>query len=198
KAIPKVYTAPKIQRIINPDSSVKQVGIYNSKNDDETEAFAAIAQMDPEIKKIYDIGVGDYDVTVSVGPSYQTKRQEATATGMELLQTDPQLLPIIGDLVVGEMDIPNAREIAKRMKAMLPPQLQESDDPDSQQAQLVAQHGQLVQQVHLLSQNLQQATDIIKTKQVEQQGKMSIAQMQATADARLQQMKLEAQIVIAQ
>ena len=198
KAIPKVYTAPKIQRIINPDSTVKQVGVYNSKNDDETEAFATIAEMDPEIKKIYDIGVGDYDVTVSVGPSYQTKRQEATATGMELLQTDPQLLPIIGDLVVGEMDIPNAREIAKRMKAMLPPQLQESDDPDSQQAQLVAQHGQLVQQVHLLSQNLQQATQIIQTKQVEQQGKMSVAQMQAASDFRIQQMQLEAKIVIAQ
>ena len=198
KAIPKVYTAPKIQRIINPDSSVKQVGIYNSKNDDETEAFAAIAQMDPEIKKIYDIGVGDYDVTVSVGPSYQTKRQEATATGMELLQTDPQLLPIIGDLVVGEMDIPNAREIAKRMKAMLPPQLQESDDPDSQQAQLVAQHGQLVQQVHLLSQNLQQATQIIQTKQVEQQGKASIAQMQELSRVAIVKMQEATKLAVAQ
>src|SRR6185437_6190180 len=72
------------------------------------------------------------------------------------------------------------------------------DDPDSQQAQLVAQHGQLVQQVHLLSQNLQQATQIIQTKQVEQQGKASIAQMKELSRVAIVKMQEATKLAVAQ
>ena len=83
--IPKVYTSARIQRIINPDGTAKMVGLYNSKSG---EGESDVPE-DPDIKKVYDIGTGRYDVAVSVGPSYQSKRQEAVASQMALVQAFP-------------------------------------------------------------------------------------------------------------
>lgn len=195
----RVYTEPRIQRIIKPDGTVKQVGIYNSANDnDAADALEKLSKLDDTITKIYDIGTGEYDVTISVGPSYQTKRQEAVETQIQLLQLDPQIIPYIGDIVVGNMDIPGAQEIAKRLKKLLPPALQEADDPEQQQQMILAQHGQLVQQVQLLSQQLQMANQTIQTKKVEQDGKFAIENLKAESDLKLQNIKIAADIVKAQ
>lgn len=178
--IRELYEVPRIQRIINPDGSVKQVVIHNGPEQQaEAQALAEKdAEADPtKIKKIYDIGVGRYDVAISIGPSYQSKRQEAVATQMDIIKSDPQVLPIMGDILFSNMDIPGAQEISKRLKKMLPPQLQDMDDPDSQIQQLKAQHGQLTQEVQALTGHLQQAQQEIATKQVEQQGKFQIEQM---------------------
>jgi hypothetical protein len=198
KAIPKVYTAPKIQRIIKPDTTISQAAIFNSQNDSEEKATAALQKINPELRKVYDIGVGTYDVTVSVGPSYPTKRKEAVQTQMALVQADPNLIGIIGDILVGNMDIPGAQEISKRLKKVLPPALQDSDDPEAQQQQLVAQHAQLTQQVQLLTGALQQAQQKIETKQVEMQARLAIEQYKADTDLALQKAKIDAQVAIAE
>lgn len=200
KAIPKVYTAPKIQRIIKPDGSVSHVGIYNSQNDKKEAAHAAIAAIDPNIKNIYDIGVGDYDVTVSVGPSYQTKRQEAVETQLALIQTDPQLIGIMGDILVGNMDIPGAQEIAKRIKKLLPPQLQDSEDqtPEAQLAQAQSQLQALGQQHQQLVGALQEANQKLQSKQIEMQARMQIEQFKAHTDLMLQKAKIDAEVAVAE
>lgn len=194
KAFPKVKTKAQLQRIIKPDQTVKHVGIFNSNEETQEEALTAIN--DPSITRAFDIGTGTYDVTVSVGPSYQTKRQEAAATQMALIQAEPQLLNYIGDLVVGNMDIPGSQEIAKRLKKLLPPGM--DDEDGSQTQQIIAQHAQLTQQVQLLSQALQKAQMEIQTKQIEQHGKFQIAQMQSQSDQVIQKAKIDAQIAVAE
>jgi hypothetical protein len=199
--IRELYEVPRIQRIIKPDGSVSQVVIHNGP--EQAEEAKALAEKDAEadptkIKKIYDIGIGRYDVAVSVGPSYQSKRQEAVATQMDIIKSDPQVMPIIGDILFSNMDIPGAQEISKRLKKMLPPQLQDMDDPDSQIQQLKAQHGQLVQETQVLTQQLQKAQQEIATKQVEQQGKLAIEQLKEQSAMTQLQMKLDTQVAIAQ
>jgi hypothetical protein len=193
--IPVYYDTPRVQRIIKPDGTVKQV-ITHKGEDQAQEA----AQLDPNIKAIYDLEQGTYDVTISVGPSYQTKRQEAVATQMALIQTDPNLVGIIGDLTIGQMDIPQAKEIAKRLhKVMLTvhPELADQDE-DSQIQQLMAQHGQLTQQVQGLSQLLQQAQQVIETKKIEQQGKFAIEQMKSQNDFAIRKLDSDTKIAIAE
>lgn len=112
---PKIYDTKRVMHIMGDDDQRKRVVI---NNDDE-----AIA-----IKKIYDIRLGRYGVTVSTGPSYESKRQEAVASMLQLVKADPNVMPIIGDLVVSQMDWPMAKEIAARLKKALPPQLQEPED----------------------------------------------------------------------
>ena len=198
--IPKVYSAPRIQRIIKPDETIQHVGIFNSQNDSQEEAESAILAEDPEIKKIYDIGTGRYDVTFTVGPSYQSRRQEGVASMMALIEAVPQVAPLIGDLVVSDMDWPGAREVAKRLKKAVPPQILDNDDqtPENQLIQAQQQLQQLGQQHALLTQELQKAQNIIQTKQVEQQGKMSIEQMRSQFDAMIQKAKIDAQITVAE
>ena len=197
--IPKVYTSARIQRIIKPDTTVTHVGIYNSKNS-ETREEAEKAIDNPDIKKIYDIGTGRYDVGVSVGPSYQAKRQEAVASQMALVQAFPEVFTVIGDQIVRNMDWPGAQEIADRLKKMLPPQLQDEGDgdPETKLMQTQQQLAQMSQQHQLLTQKLQEATQIIQTKQVEQQAKLQVAQMQEESRQAIVKMQEATKLAVAQ
>lgn len=198
--IPKVYTSARIQRIIQPDGQASMVGIYNSKNG---EGESDVPE-DPNINKIYDIGTGRYDVAVSTGPNYQSKRQEASASMMALVQAFPQVFTIIGDKLVRNMDWPGAEEIAERLyKAMIQnmPSLADDDEsggPEGQLMQVKQQLAVLTQQHQLTSQQLQEATQIIQTKQVEQQGKIQIAQMQETTKASVVKMQEATKLAVAQ
>jgi Phage P22-like portal protein len=198
--IPKVYTSARIQRIVKPDETVSNVGVFNSQTEDAADAMERLSVQDPALTKIYDIGVGRYDVAVSVGPSYQSKRQEAVAAQLALVSAVPQIMPAIGDLIVGNMDWPQSKEISKRLKKLLPPQLQDDEDtsPEAQLMQAQQQLAALGQQHQQLTQALQQATEVIKTKQVENQGKIAIEQHKGATQMSIEQMKIDAQIAIAE
>ncbi len=74
------------------------------------------------------------------------------------------------------MDWPQADEFADRMKKMLPPALQ--DENEQGQAQMAQQAQMLMQQNQQLIAHVQDMTQQIKTKQVENQGKFNIAWLQ--------------------
>jgi hypothetical protein len=106
--------------------------------------------------------VGKYDVVVDVGPSYMTKRQEAVAAQVQLVQANPAIMSVAGDLIVRSMDWPGADELADRLKKALPPNLQDAQgdegqpeqSPEMQQA--TAQMHQMADQMQHMSQALQQ------------------------------------------
>lgn len=170
--------APRQARIIKPDDTVEHVVLH--KND----IAGAKKVAKHEKQKIVDLSQGSYDVTVSVGPSYQTKRQEAVQSILSLVQAAPQMLSMVGDLLVGNMDWHNAPEIAKRLKKMLPPQLQDEDtggDPEKERDQLKGQLQQMMQQHQQLAQSLQSAMQIINTKQIEANSRERVAAINASA-----------------
>jgi portal protein len=195
--IPKVYTTARIQRIVKPDETVMHVGIFNSQNEDEDEATETLTAQDPAIKKIYDIGVGRYDVAVSVGPSYQSKRQEAVASQMALVAAVPQVMPAIGDLIVANMDWPQAKEISKRLKKLLPPQLQDNEDqsPEAQLMQAQQQLAALGQQHQQLVQLAQDQKQTIDTKQVEMNAKIQIEKIHSDTQIAVAEINTKAQQV---
>jgi hypothetical protein len=80
---------------------------------------------------VYNLKAGAYDVAVEAGPSYTTKRQEAAEAQMQLVQAIPEVFKVIGDVMVRNMDWPGAEEIADRLKALLPPELQQENEDDS-------------------------------------------------------------------
>ena len=66
----------------------------------------------------------------------------------ELVRSFPAAAPLIGDLLAKNLGWPDADEIAKRLKAMLPPQIQqmeESELPPEAQAKVSALENQLKQ-----------------------------------------------------
>jgi hypothetical protein len=176
--IPKIYDTPRIQRVINPDSTVNQVGIYNSKNMPSGVNVQDMPMMQ-NVKKIYDIGVGRYDISVSVGPSYQSKRQEAVIAQMEFIKAYPQAGPIIADIIAGNSDWPGAKQIQERLKKTLPPQLQDEgeDDPEVKVNKLQQQLQQAMQQHDLAMKSMQDMHQVIQSKQIESNSKLQIASM---------------------
>lgn len=195
KWIPHIYDAPRVQRIINPDQKVDQVGIINSVKSQMSLDQAQLLPEMADVKHIYDIGIGRYDITMGAGQSYASKRQEAVATMMALVQTEPTLVGIIGDLMVGQMDIPLAKEIAARLKKMLPPQLQDDDDsdPEAKLAKAQSTLNQMGQQHQALMAEVQKLSQMIETKQVEQQGKLQIEKLHSDTQITIAEIGTKAQ-----
>jgi hypothetical protein len=97
---------------------------------------------------IYDITAGKYDLTVSSGPSYSTRRQEASDLMMQMMQASPQIIPLIADIWVEQQDMPLSDKLAERLKLMLPPQAQGQGLPavPPQMQAMIQQGAQQIQQ----------------------------------------------------
>lgn len=132
--IPKIYDTARMVRVLGEDGAEEIVGVNQ-----------------PGIEGLLnDLTIGKYDIVVQSGPSYATKRMEAAETMMQFVQAQPQLAPLIGDLIAKNMDWPGADKIAERMVAMLPPQLQALENKEEGQdipPQLQAMMQQGMQQI---------------------------------------------------
>lgn len=175
--IPFVYNTPnRVVRIIGEDGTQENVTV-NGKPD-------AAGQLPMGVENIYDLTTGKYDVTVSTGPSYQTKRQEAVQTQLELIKNLPEAAPLIADLLVGNMDIPGAREIADRLKTLLPPAVTAMD---GKQAGMSPEAQQMIVQ---LQAQLQQAQQAAQAAAEEAKYGIQKQQMQLESDERIALEKL--------
>jgi hypothetical protein len=179
-----------VQRIIKPDGETKHVIVHNQQPD---QAEALLSQ---SVQRIYDLGLGGYDVTVSVGPSYQTKRQEAVASQMALVQAYPESFQTIGDLLVANMDWPGAKAMSTRLKKTLPPQLQDppdGTDPAQMVIQLQGQMAGLMQQHEQLTNTVNEQNQIIQQKQVEVQGRLEGEKLRAETQLAVAEINTKAQ-----
>lgn len=164
--IPKVYSGERVIRIIGQD---------------ETESTAKIGKK-PDLngplpegaEKIYDLSVGRYDVTVDSGPSYTTQREESVAIMTEMIRAAPQTFPVIGDLMVKAMHLPQSEEIAERLKAMMPPQLNGGPAPE------IAQQ---IQDMQAELAKLQQENQQLKTDQQSDMARAGIDARKTDLDA---------------
>jgi hypothetical protein len=157
--IPKIYDTQRIARVIGVDGETSMVKI----NPDQQEAVRKIVdQAGVVIDKLYNPSVGRYDIVATTGPSYLTKRQEAMDAMAQILQGNPQLWAVAGDLFVKNMDWPGAPEMAARLRKTIDPNvLADTDnDPALQAAQMQIQAmGQEMQQMAGLLQNVQQSME---------------------------------------
>jgi hypothetical protein len=152
--IPKIYDTQRIARIIGEDGETKMVKI----NPDQPQPVNKIVnEQGIVIEKIYNPGVGKYDVVATTGPGYATKRQEALEAMAQLLQGNPQLWSVAGDLFVKNMDWPGAQEMSKRFAKTIDPKFLSDgeDDPALQAAQQQIQAmGAEMEQMHQMIENV--------------------------------------------
>jgi hypothetical protein len=149
--IPKIYDTQRIARIIGIDGETSMAKI------DPTQPEPVRKVMDQSgvvIEKIYNPSVGKYDVVVTTGPSYMTKRQEAMDAMSQILQGNPALWQVAGDLFVKNMDWPGAEELAERLQKMIDPKLlADEEDPALQAAN---------QQIQAMAQEMEQLHSMLK------------------------------------
>lgn len=155
--IPTVYSGKRIIRVLGEDGTPSMVPV-NQPSVMTPQGPQPIPQgmqphIDPNIVKVFDLTAGKYDCVVKVGPAFSTQREETANQMMQFVQAFPQAAPIVGDLLAKNLDWPGADELARRLQAMLPPQVQ-GDNPQLDQAKQLIQKMQ--QQLQAQSQQIAQ------------------------------------------
>lgn len=167
--IPAIYDTKRVARILGEDGEAANAIL----DPDYPQAFEEVRDENNEIKRIFNPNIGLYDVYTTTGPSYSTRRVEATEAMTAIAQGNPAMWQIAGDLMVKSMDWPGAEELAKRMRMTLPPQIQaeiskEEGGPEQQpqippdmqerMMQVAQQMEQMGQELQKLNKSLQDET----------------------------------------
>lgn len=194
--IPKVYSGERVIRVIGEDESNEMVPINQPLPPEYIQKMQQKAQDQArEVVQIYDLANGKYDVTVQAGPSYTTKRQESAEQMMNFLQAFPQATPMVGDLIAKNLDWPGADDIAKRLKSMLPPHLQ--DDGQNQQVMMLQQQMQQMdmqakQAVQTLQQQIEQLNQQLVAAKTDKEADMLQFQLDAkTAELKVRELEIK-------
>jgi hypothetical protein len=151
--IPKVYSTPRIVRILGEDGSTEERKLNQPYENDG-------------VMRLHDVRTGRYDVTVKAGPGFTTRREEAAAQMMDLIKAfGPETAKLFGDLLAKNLDWPGADEIAERLKKLLPPELRDEQGglPPEVEAQM-KQMAQAIQQLQAALQEAQQNNDMESRK----------------------------------
>lgn len=131
--IPKVYDTKRLMKLYAEDGEELDVEM-------DPQAPQAVQEYLDEagrvVRRVLNPKIGQYEVQSDVGASYGTRRQE-TAEALTLVLTQaPNLVPLVGDLLLRSMDFKEAQEAAQRLKRMVPPQaLGKGPTPQEQQLQ---------------------------------------------------------------
>lgn len=150
---------------------------------------------DNGIQKHYKMTEGEYLISVTTGPSYNTKKSEAADQAIQIAQAFPAIMQTAaGPELVRTMDLVNADMIADGLERSLPPQLQTPPDlkklPPQMQQIVMQSQGQIQQ----LQQQGQQMQQIIQQGAQEIQGLQSqLANKQADAQAKVIDSQAKAQ-----
>lgn len=175
--IPHHYDTERVVRVIGQDGAEEFVKVNAAGLDERGMPVL-----------VNDLTRGKYDITVTVGPSYATQRQEAADFYTHMAAQDPMLMQTAPDLVYQVIDMPFSDQIAERRQAVLPPQVQaliskgKELPPEVKQAQamLEAQKQQLDQQ----GQMLQAAAAELEQKKAEaEKAQSQVKVATATLDA---------------
>lgn len=200
--IPKIYNEKRVINIVGDNGEHEQVLIN--------------ALFEKNGKGIqYDINIGKYDVVITTGPSFATRRQEALQSMLDAAQAYPPLMQIAADIMFRNMDFPGAEEIARRVAKTIDPKLMDNPDNGDDPQVKIQQMGQVIEQMQgqlqalnahaqQLEQALQQATAAANTEhekldlqaqklQIDAEmnaGKLELQRKQAEYDAMCEQQKL--------
>jgi hypothetical protein len=141
--IPHIYDGTRVIRLIGKDQSIK----FQRIND----------PMDPTS---IDLSVGMFDVALTSGTSYTTRREAAAEAMMDAIQVWPQLMQIAGDIVVKAQDWPGAEELSERIQKTIPAQFltpeqqKENGGPPPVPPEVIQQMQQALQQLQQENQQL--------------------------------------------
>lgn len=133
--IPHYYDGARTVRMLGEDEDVSSVKI-NQEIEQKNPKTGAIE------KVMHDLTVGDFDMTVSAGPAYSTKRQEAAEFLTDAMQAakDPAAASVLTYLAIKNQDLPGAEEATKMLKKLLPPGVAEPED-EGEEPMVPTPHG---------------------------------------------------------
>lgn len=183
--IPKVYSTERMIRVLGEDMKPANVQLAPGQ--------PSQPQMDgPKVVGgVFDITAGKYDLTVSAGPSYTSRREEVMSIMTEWARAGgEEIASVLAPRIAKLMDIPDAEEIGEEIKAKLNPQGAQIPPEVQQQMQEMQQ---VIQQGGQELQRLQGELAAAKADQQGKQAEIAMKQQEAAiaAEAKEAEMALK-------
>ena len=169
--IPKIYDRERVMRIIGDDGKPEMVTINQQGQDEQGVS-----------KVLNDVTVGEYDVVMETGPGYNSKRQEAVDSMVQMLSVDPQLMQQAGDLIFRNMDFPGADIIADRLAAANPMAQIDDKSPVPPQVQMQLKNAQAT---------IQQLQQQIQAEQMDKKYRATVQEQVQQAETEREKMRLQ-------
>lgn len=176
-AAPEIYDTPRIIQILNDEDDPELVGING---------LTPVGQ-----QAMHDFSKGSYNIRVTVGASFTTKRQEGFAFLKDMITQAPELLKVGGDILFKNADFAGAQELSARFKRTMDPRiLGETPQQDPQVAQLTQQLDQAKQIIQAGAQQMQEMQKQIDDKTADQKIKAAAIQAKSDGDETKNQLSL--------
>lgn len=169
--IPKVYDGPRIVRVMGEDGTdkrqaVNQPGPVLDKKGNEVTGPDGVPMV-----AIRDLTAGKYDLTVTTGPSFTTRRQEAAQEMVEMIRAVPDMAATVMPQLVKNLDWPGADDLAdeieKQKEGKLPPEAQKAMEDMKQQIAKLTEENQKLK--------TDQSVDMAKVQSQDQLGKTKLS-----------------------
>lgn len=107
--IPKIYDTARTVRIIGDEEQSEEVQINST----------IIDQQSGEPVIVNDLSKGKYDVVVTTGPQFASKKVEAVNVLTRLAEANPELGALTQDLMAKNLDFPFSEELTKRIRRQM-------------------------------------------------------------------------------
>lgn len=205
--IPRIYDRPgRVLRILDMEDKTKTV-MFNAPHvngpngpqrvdmPQEPGAPPVAPQYGPPpqgTKPInYDLRKGIYGVSVTIGKGFQTRMEQGANDIGQILESAPQLMPLIAPVYFKFRDFPGAKEIAdvlSKVRDKQFPNLQDDANPSDPEF-LKSKLQEATQQIQMMDQQLKQAAQQIQTDQAKQQAVVQKAQIDSQAKVQIAQME---------
>jgi hypothetical protein len=205
--IPHVYTGERMIRVMGEDGSPKNVplGKQYPKVDEKTGQPMTQDGRPPAddqsniVMAMHDFSAGKYDLTVTTGPSFTSRREEAAYQMTEMMRALPASAPILGKHLAKNLDWPGADEIAEELEAassgQLPPEVQKLIEQGKQE--LAKKDEEIAQLRGDKSEQQAELALKVQTTQAELQSKEQIARLEIESEERIAQMRIESDARVA-
>ena len=195
--IPKLCKRTRMWNIVNEDGSDGLVRV-----DPNAPNSVGRVQRGPteEPLRVFNPNLGEYEVTVTIGPSYATRRIEAQEQITKLAGSIPlpEVARVLAPLIAKYSDWPGAQEAYKMLLATLPPQVQSVEQknlPPQVQAMLQGLQQQIVQLTNERQQMIQALTDKTADRQLKlEEIKVKQNKIDQDFEARLLEMLRKAEV----
>lgn len=195
-------TPGRIVRILNGTGETETRHIAAA---DAAAQPAAMGQQGP--KQVALTPDANFNVVVRITRGFDTRRAEEASTVGSLIEANPALMSIFGDLFLKNQDGPAHLEMAERMGVMLDPKVQQFIEskkaggapavPPQVQAQMQQLQGRLQQAEGILAQAKHELESNAQEKQMELQAKAQIADADRAWEKEKLEKELAAKIEIA-
>lgn len=216
--IPHFYNTARVVRVLGEDKSERMVQINQAypKQDEKTGEPMREPEMGPDGKPAVDpmsgepmmkpmmamhnLTVGKYDLVVSSGPGYTTKREETAIEMSEALRSFPDGAPAIVPRLAKLQDWPEADEIGEELEKLfgpkeLPPEVMQQMEAAKQEiAKLQEENAKLKGDMSLNAAELKMKAE---QGRAELALKVQVAEQEAAAEEKIELIRIASQERIA-